>query len=280
MRRPALSWLLPPALAAAVLLMLVPVPAAQAQSIWTPRFDRGSVSVEVYKPSFDNDADLTFASSLWFVTARVPAASGVFVVGDLSYSHISYSYIGFKDDESSSTIGNPYVGVEFHRTGDDLSFELGTRLPLVDDKEWTASFYGIYGDLSRWEAWAQDILPVSLMTHVEARDERGFGIRVDGGPILWIATGDREDTELFVLLSFQGIYTGEDAGVSAGIVSRAILTNENHDGAESTFHEFGVSAAFRFGHVWPGFQFRIPLDEDLTEVMDYTFGLQMNFPLN
>jgi hypothetical protein len=272
--------MLPPIPAAAVLLMLLPAPAAQAQSIWTPRFDRGSVSVEVYKPSFDNDADLTFASSLWFVTARVPAASGVFFVGDLSYSHISYSYIGFKDDESSSTIGNPYVGVEFRRTGDDLSFELGTRLPLVDDKEPAASFYGLYGDLRRWEAWVEDILPVSLLAHYQKSDDRGFGVRIDAGPILWIATGDREDSELFVLLSIQGIYTGEDARASAGIVSRAILTNENYDGAESTFHEFGVSTAFRFGHVWPGFQFRIPLDEDLTDTIDYTFGLQMNFELN
>lgn len=265
--------LVPAVVFLAVTLALIPS-AARAQSLWAPRVEGGAVQVEIFRPTFDADVDLSLATSLWFLTARIPLSEKALLELDLPFSHL-----GIDDGASYSTIGNPHLGIELRDVESGASLQFSARLPLVDETEAPAILMGTVSDISRWEAWAVDIFPVGLLGRFERTDDRGFGVRIDAGPTIWFATGDRQDTEFLAIYAFQGLYANEDVQVGLGLHGRAILSDDDFDVGESTLHEIGASFALRAGRAWPGLQVRLPIDDNLGEVVDYTLGLQVTVPI-
>lgn len=97
------------------------------------------------------------------------------------------------------------------------------------------------------------------------------------GPTLWFYTGDTFDHDFNLLLDYAGRfgYQGQKVTILAGITGRLLVTEEGLDLGERSFHQLGISASMNMGRVRPGAHPRFPIDDDLNEVIDFVFGLNL-----
>jgi hypothetical protein len=63
---------------------------------------------------------------------------------------------------------------------------------------------------------------------------------------------------------------------SAGFTGRWNLSSNGADFAHSTLHQGELAVDFLRGSVRPGLQFKLPLDHDLTEIVDQSWGFTLS----
>jgi len=144
-----------------VVLLLIAVPSVgMSQSIWLPPSEGNSVSLEVFKVDWADDEPVSFASSVWFLTARYQASRSITIVGELPLSHFDSKSFGSFNPEASNAIGNPYLGILFNPENSGLIGEAGVRIPITPDNEVAASLNGIFAEFDRLEAFIPDFLTV------------------------------------------------------------------------------------------------------------------------
>ena len=243
-----------------------------AQTIWAPAtVNNPTLMLEMARPVLNSDVgNLSTPSGAIFASTRWPVSNRIIAVGE-----VPLSYGRLTSPDGSTTIddfafGNPYVGIEYRFTGSPLFIEAGARAPLTPDDEIVATVVGITSDLDRWEAFAPDIVPVTTMLNYTPRLANGWVMRLRGGAENWIPTSG--DYELYGLADAQGGYAGNRFLVLAGGTGRVLITDDSNFGGR-TFFQLGAGGWYEFGRVRPGLQFRLPVDSDLTEVSDFTFGL-------
>lgn len=264
-------------------LSFVLVLPSMAQSIWLGEYRQRSLSVEALKPDL-NGTDETFFSSALFLSGRTPLSPKFHLTADLPVSHFGFdSDIGGTDD-SETGIGNPYVGLEYGEIGAPLYGEFGVRIPLASDDN-AGLVSGMSSDLDRWEAFFGDVLSFNgAANYIYQLPNSGLSVRLRGGPNLWIRTNDNEtlegldDTELFANYSAQAWYDAGRLNLGTGVTGRAIITDDG-DFGERTAHLLGFSVIGDFHKVRPGLHFRLPIDDDLNDVMDYAVGLSVTVPV-
>jgi hypothetical protein len=247
-----------------------------AQSIWLDRTHDKTISLEILKPDFAWDANTTFATSALFFSGRFPATHTISVVGEIPFSHFGRES-DFDSDETDNAIGNPYLGIETHAEGSPVFGEFGFRFPLApeDDGE-DAAFAGLLTEfVDRAEAFVIDAFPISGALNYKSKKPTGFVVRFRGGGTVWIAPGDRDESELFLLYSAQAGYESPEVNFLAGFSGRCLLSEEDIDIAERTFHHLGLAINLTFGSLRPGISLRIPIDEDMTDILDSVFGLSL-----
>ena len=186
----------------------------------------------------------------------------------------------FGRDDSENTLGNPYFGIELHGNNSPLYGEIGVRLPLAPDTdENEAAIVGLFTELvDRAEAFISDAIPISGAINYRHKNPTGFVLRLRGGSALWIETGEGDETELFLLYSVQAGYESSKFNFIGGFTGRWWL-NEDGDFGERTFHQLGLAANVAFGVARPGISFRVPLDEDMTDILDIVYGLTLSLNL-
>ena len=252
-----------------------------AQPMWLDRSHDKTFSLEILKPDFEGDDNTTFTTSALFLSGRFEATNNTYVVGEIPFSHFG-TESDFSNDESENAIGNPYLGIEIHSENYPVFGEIGLRLPLApkDDGE-DAAFMGCLTDfVDRAEAFIIDAFPISGAVNYFYKDPAGLVLRFRGGSAIWIATGDRDETELFLLYNAQAGYESQGFSFVTGFSGRWLLTEEDLDFGERTFHQLGLAANVTFEKVQPGISFRVPLDEDMTDILDFVFGLTFGINLN
>ena len=267
---------LPAALLAAALLAPA---AADAQSPWLDRENPKTLHLELAKPLFDGDEGFfTFGA---FLTARLPAGDGLAFVGELPVATLSVDE-GLLGDRSSTTIGNPYLGIETRPEGGHGGrFELGLRPPLASEDEF-AFLAGMAADVHRWEAFLPNAFFVRAAGHWRS-DMRGGGPGVDLGvaPNLWIPEEDG-DTELFATYGLRVLLESPQARGGVGLGGRWFVTAEDADFGEASTHQLEAAFDFGRGGVRPGFVLRLPLDDTgiFFDNPDAVVGLTLNFVLD
>ena len=65
-----------------------------------------------------------------------------------------------------------------------------------------------------------------------------------------------------------------------GITGRWYLTAPSGGAGENTFHQIGITAGPRVGRFNPAFHIRVPMDEDLSDFIDYVWGVSVNVDVN
>ena len=254
-----------------------------AQSIWLDRSHDKTISLEILKPNFEGDDNTTFTTSTLFLSGRFAVTNNISVVGEIPFSHFGIES-DFSNAESENAIGNPYLGIEIHGEDSPVFGEIGLRLPLTpghDDDNQNAVIVGVLTEVvDRTEAFVPDAFPISGALNYFYKNPTGFVLRFRGGPSGWIATSDRVESELLLLYSAQAGYESQQVSFVAGFSGRLILTEEDIDFGERTLHQLGLAANVAFGVVQPGISFRVPLDEDLTDILDFIFGLTLGINLN
>jgi hypothetical protein len=118
-------------------------------------------------------------------------------------------------------------------------------------------------------------VPISTYANVILESPSGFALRLRGGPCFWIKSGEREDSETFLLYSAQAFYKFSKVRIGGGLSGRYWVSSEGGDFAENSFHQLGFSLDFVLGKLRPGVYLRIPLDENLSDIVDAVVGLSL-----
>ena len=249
-----------------------------AQSNWLTKSKKTSVTLELIKPNFDGDDDLTVATSVLFLSARGPVSENNRIVVEVPIAHV-----GFDNSDSSdeTLLGNPYFGFEFGLSDSPTFFELGFRLPLAPDDKEFASFIGVLSDFERLEAFASDLLMFSGRVNYQRRNASNIVFRLRGGPSLWVFVSDEEDDpedEIWLNYSMQVGYESDSFSVLGGLTGSYWVTQGDDDLIDRTVHQLGVAASLVQGKLRPGVHFRLPLnsgDDAILAGLDFVFGLSL-----
>lgn len=257
---------------AALPLALAPPISAAAQSIWLEPHDDRALQLEILKPELDG-GDLTFASSVFFVSLRLSAGDVTTLVAELPIAYAEEEGFG----ESDATVGSPYLGAEFELSESQAFVELGVRLPLT--KAGLAATVGAFSDIvDRFEAFLDDIVSIHAGLNFRQAYDSGLSVRLRGAPALLVPT-EGGDAELFVLYSAQAWYTVDKTSLGGGVSGRILTTESDVDLGERTLHQLALAASVELGRYRPGVQLRLPLDEDLRGFVDLVVGLSLAFRL-
>lgn len=275
-----------PALALAAIVS--PLPGSlDAQSLWLEPGRSTSVWLEVLRPETDEgfaslvELEPTFASSAAFLGGRLPLTSAIGLVAEVPMAYADVEDGELPDEISSTTLGNPYLGVELGAADAPLWFEVGVRAPLVSDESLGTPLGLVTDFVNRGEAFLNDVVPVNAYANYLWRNGDGVAVRLRGGPSVWIPTEDfvdveegdfLSDPELLASYGAQLWYERPRYNLGAGLTGRAALTDEGGFD-ERTAHQAAASANVVFGRFVPGVQFRVPLDDDA--FVDFMTGLQL-----
>ncbi|MFQ5823224.1 MAG: hypothetical protein ACE5JB_04135 [bacterium] len=246
-----------------------------SQPIWVGQSLDNTLSLEIFKPDFkdiNGNDNTTFVTSAIFLSLRLPISKKVILVADIPFVHAGLDFRN-RDNISESMIGNPYLGLEFRRRDFPVFTELGLRVPLAPDK-FFPSQVGIFSDFDRLEAFLPDVVALLGAVNYQHNIISDFVLRLRAGPSLLLNTDDADDSELYLLYNALLSYEGKLIGIRSGFTGRLIFTDEGSIG-ERTFLEFGLTASIALGNVRPGVHFRLPLEDDLTEVLDFVIGINL-----
>ena len=261
-------------------LMLALLPASlAAQSVWIDQHLDQGLALEALKPSFSEGGDVTFLTSVLYLSGRLRLSERVRVVAELPVSHF-----GADDefgDEGGTSLGNPYVGVEIAEAGASTFFEVGLRVPLASE-EGGGLETGFLADYDRVEAFVPDWVSILLVPNYVYDSLSGFSVRLRLGPSLLVATDKDEFSdrvELFGLYGAQLWYQAGQVRVGAGFTGRLIVTEEGLNFEERSVHHVGVALIGDLGTVRSGLHLKVPVDEELGDILDYVVGVSLSVPL-
>ena len=250
-----------------------------AQPNWLTKSKKTSVTLELIKPNFDGDADLTLATTVLFLSARGPVSETTRIVVEFPIAHVGF--VKLNDLVEETLLGNPYFGFEFGLSDSPTFFELGLRLPLAPDDKEFASSIGILSDFERLEAFDPDLLMFTGKVNYQQRYASNIVFRLRVGPSLWVFGSDEEDDpedEIWLDYSTQVGYESDSFSVLGGLTGSYWVTQGDDDLIDRTVHQLGVAASLVYGKLRPGVHFRLPLnsgDDAILAGLDFVFGLSL-----
>ncbi len=248
--------------------LLVVVPAAvSAQTPWVPPAEGAQVGLELLKPNFRGSG---VSAEVLFLSARVPFSGGFHLVGDVPMAR-STEDLFTGGSESQTALGNPYLGIEWARSGVTVSF--GARAPLADQNNATALVAGLLTDVDRLGAFLDEAIPVTAVVEYRLQ-ARGFAFRGGLGPELWVNTGVGED-ELVAHYLMQAWYEGPRVAVGGGFRGFTVITEDLGGVGQRTADQVGGFVRVTLGRVRPAFHVQVPLDDGLNEAIGIVYGLSL-----
>ena len=277
-----LTWFVP-------LIFLCSAP-LMAQSIWLTSDQKSSVSLEIIKPSFENysgEIDTKLLNMVTFLSIKNHFQKDIAFVAEIPFANtnIEETYLyyagGFTRETKSTTIGNPYLGLEIGDRNNHFTGNIGIRLPFTSMTETDAAAMGIITDPDRAEAFGMK----SAYLIMEARSYLSLSnsnwLRLGAGPSFEIPTeGQNREVESYVHYYAQLLLSTEPLSVITGFSGFMNATASDWELSKMTIHQFGVTAAYNIGRFSPGFHIRVPLDKDLGDALNYVYGINITVSLD
>ena len=268
----------------AVLVMAQPV---AAQNYWMRPGEGTSVSLEIFKPKFDHSDGYKMLTSVWLFSAQIEANERLSIIADLPISNVDwesdyyYDYYSYPREAKSTLIANPYLGIEYklaNPSKDETSLvRVGVRLPLADEDEFGASYIGIFTLPDRAEVFVPDLAVLSGgIGWRRTLGESGIRLELDINGTYWIPT-DGGETELLGDYSFAFRLPIQVANLGLGLAGRMLITESDLDMAERTEHYARLSANFDAGRIRPGVHILVPIEEDVADFVDYSYGVNFTY---
>lgn len=255
---------------------LVAASSAEAQTYHLPSTPEKGVWAEASYADLEG-LSISFPSTFWFVSGRLPLTSDLRAVADIPFAFSRIRFAEGSPRESSSVLGNPFLGVEYLRWG--LVMETGLRVPLnTIDEGTTADLTGGLGDFQRGEAFSDDVVPVSgAVTYV-------YGL--PGGATLQGRTGvvglfttDETDNDALIDYGVLGTYPVSAARFGLGLYGRWLATADEGSYGDNSVHHLALAGDVQIRRVRPGVSVRIPVDGRYNDVLHSTIGLYFQLPL-
>ena len=280
---------MPRAFALLVLLVAGAAAPAGAQSLWINPQRAPAFHVEYLNPRIDGTA--AFSGAL-FAGLRAPIGRYVTFVAEVPFAYGDTDLgPGFDLDEETSTIGNPYVGIELGEPWSPVSVHVGGRAPVVGEVT-AATSIGLFADIvDRPEAFIPENASGSLAVHLRQPLRGGVVLLGHGGVTAWFPTdGGQADPDLHAVYGARMGWVGRRATLLGGLSGRADLGEafvcpvgpgecRDADLAERTLHQVAFAGATRIGPLVPGVELRVPLDDDVRELVDVALGFSLTLEL-
>ena len=265
-----------------ILFILISNASLIAQSIWTTGTRDNSMSFEYDRPSFKSSA-FNFSGAAYLLSGDFSIGENTSLVLQLPFASGSmpsqtYTYPGFSFSEpgiSQNGVGNPYIGIEKKIKYSESFFEIGFRPPVASESNSFALAVGTFGDLDQMEAFGPDYLFLQAIGNYKKTFESGFTIRGRIGPDVWIRTKSSaggNSVDVVLAYSLQPGYIGESFEILAGYSGRMNATVDVQNFSDRFLEQVGLSAAAHVAGFSPGVEFRLPVDKNLRQLIDYTYG--------
>jgi hypothetical protein len=250
-------------------VFILEIDSAQAQSIFLEPNGQGSIHLEALRPGIPL-INLSNTSFAYFLSGQIQMGEGLQIRAEVPFMYYKLDdkqQYYEPQTEAQTDFGNPYLGLNVGNPDNGLQGEFGIRVPVIDNNSEVTEIGILTDPVERMEAFVPDLLPIYLGGNYRYRSSNGFGMRLRMVPVFWLWVNDRSDAdpEVFVQYSAQAWYEDKKVGVGGGFSGRVILTEDELDIGERTFHQFGFFANYTFGSVMPGFQVRFPLDGNLKD---------------
>jgi hypothetical protein len=258
---------------------LIAGPAAAQSSLVAPAPEQG-IWLEASRPHF-KDLEVTIPTSIWFLGGRMVLNEQFRLIADVPLAHAGFDGAGALGSETSTVIGNPYLGVEYVAIP-RVSLELGLRAPLTTaDETSMADAIGFLAEPQRGEAFIQDAVPISAAVTLDqpVADAASLRARVGFTSAFYTGDDDEETTSTFTDYGVFGNYAVGIARFGAGISGRWHTSADEGSFTDNSIHQLALTADAKVGRVRPGVSLRVPLDETHRNVMDYSVGLYLQVPL-
>ena len=244
---------------------------AKAQSPWLPDSLDNGIGFEFLKPVFDDGTGISALTSTQIISGRYRANDNVLLVVELPFIYFNSDFF-----DSEFKIGNPYVGFLVNNSSKTYFLEAGIRAPLASDDDFGVTSIGVFSDFDRAEAYGPDLFAITVKNNYLKKSQSGFVFKLMGGLSYWLSTdSNNTDSELLFDYSGHAGYDGDKVQLLGGITGRLIITEDDIDFGERTFHQFGIIARYKATKVQPGLLFRIPLDDDLGDLINFVAGVNL-----
>ena len=268
-----------------VSLAFVLAASTAAQTYWMHPGRDKNVTLQMFKPKFDHENNLGTLTSVWFLSGRFEASDRVDIFVDLPVSNLDWDEDLYSSHEDQSLIGNPYVGIEARASARHTPLSVigrfGIRPPLASDDKWGAVELGYIICFDRLEAFFPDYWSLTFGLGSSRALEGESGIRhsanVDG--VVIVPTEEHWDTELFLNYNFEMWFQAPKFKFGAGFAGRWQATAEDVDFGEASVHQLGFTGVLDLGSFDPGFHVRVPIDDTLSDIVDYVYGLSFSIDL-
>jgi hypothetical protein len=254
---------------------------ANGQSPWLNYNGRTVVNLRYASPSFDTDGYWQASGMVvnLDITGRLNEKSAMVV--SVPYAHYSESHEDYywgTESIKQDLVGNPYFGVQVRPSIPYLSYDFGVRLPLVSDNKFAAALTGMLSDVDQFEAFIPDYMPIHFGFTINLKNEQGLFTRVKIFPYSWIYVGDSkyvDDTEFALHYGAVSGFENQNIRVQGGISGFSLLTEDQLLFDDSSLKQFGMEMSYRLGKFWPGIHFRIPLDDEVNDVVNLVWGISV-----
>lgn len=258
--------------------LLLPI-SAQAQSIWTAPKHQDGITLEAQKPDFDNQfiTDGAFASSVYFLSGRYTVHPSLRLGAEVGLSHFGMDADVPGVDLSETAFGNIGLSAEYLTPVNNLSATLGVHIPTATDNMGIVT--GGLSDLQRPGSFSPDTWTISTLGDYSYALSSNFDLRVNGGPLMSIATFDDEtETRFGLQYAAQGWYTTRYAMLGAGVNAFSDLSERDDelDTFERTSMAAGGSVIGKFGRYQPGVNVMVPVTKDYRDFVDWRAGLSLS----
>jgi hypothetical protein len=267
-------------LAASLFAVFLAAQPAVAQQYLMPETPNRGIWMEASHPNVKGELAVTLPSTAWFLSGRHPVMDRLWGVVDVPFAYGKLDVPNASDD-GATVLGNPYLGVEYTAM-DRVTLEAGARLPLTTaDENSFGDVVGFLADPLRGEAFMMDVFPLSAAVNVRHSFAAGTDLRVRGGVVSALYTGDEDEGETMTFLDY-GFFTTYPLGlvrVGGGVSGRWDATADEGDFSDNSLHQLGLSSDLLFRGMRPGISLRVPLDESHRELVGSTVGLYLQVPL-
>ncbi|MGI0016290.1 MAG: hypothetical protein ACREBU_22955, partial [Nitrososphaera sp.] len=168
-----------------------------AQSFWLERSQGKTFLLEIFKPDIGSGVyngvsypvDYSFETVALFLSLRSQIGSKSFLMVELPFAHAAFNakndsgFSFYRNRGSSSTIGNPYLGLELGGTNARFFTEVGIRLPLAETDNNYAARVGRAADSDRPEAF-EDYVTLRAVINYRSKRTKGLMFRARGGALV------------------------------------------------------------------------------------------------
>jgi len=257
-----------------------------AQSPWQTLSEQSSVQIEFLKPGIHNsfgNPKAEFFNGACFLTVRSRFPNGSYFVLDIPfgigrYEDFSYYYTfsgghSLYESKRSFTFGNIYLGYETGRAEEEYKGSFGIRLPIVQEINIDAAVMGIITDFDRAEAFGINCGFVFCKGMMNKIINEQFRLRTGLGIVFQVPVKEIKIDNIFTYLHYDLIVWYKTGRLAIGCGFSGLYHDSKTDGFNTlSVHQLGLTSELKIGKIKPTLYFRLPLDADYKQDINYIIG--------
>ncbi len=270
-------------------ITLLGIDSSLAQTGWWYPESGSALMLEIQKPHYNSEWDPNrgVLNTVGFVGGRHYLSRNLILIWEVPFVNLdvreenrpyywecsSYTcYFWYERDQFS--IGNPLIGLEQPFGNGGFFGSADIRLPLTSESDWPANALGMTTSFDRFEAFFPKVYTISTdfgWREVDPKTALNAQFTLGTSAARSTEGGDElhADYSLFVGFTAGKIACGSFTG------GRFLLSGNGGNASDRLVTYGGLVARFKLGAFEPGVQWRINIDEDLRQGIDYAFGMNL-----